>query len=1161
MYYTKESIEKIRDLNIVDVVSKYLSLKQAGANYQACSPFTAEKTPSFIVSPAKQIFTCFSTGNSGSAIDFVMLHNKLSFIDAVKQIAADQNVFLEKEQVSQAQQAVLDKKAEFYKLATAVKLKYCKELLKLNNNHWAKTMLAQRGYNQEVITDWQLGFAPGGNGVAFMVKEKGLLGAAKEIGIVSSEDNRNAYDFFRERIIFPIISHHGNVIGFGGRRENLADSKYPKYLNSKESEIYSKGNTLYGLHLAKNPIRQKGFAILTEGYTDVITMHTKGATTTIGSLGTALTENQVKLLANFCKTVFIMRDGDGAGTKAIEKDLQLLLKNGFKALVHQLPYGEDPDTYAHQFEDVQKQVIENSEDGIIWKAKKLAANMVSDFYLREVDIIEEQLKTETDVLNANKKTTAEINLLELEERRRYSAYAKQIDKEVEQLNKDAQKRIQELVKVDPHKKEKCTTEISQLLFFVKNEVTRETYINQVAKIMETPAKFLKLRIAAFEKQKQEDYKNLQPTAQSLGLPDGCNKEHAEFFVKYRFLEFNKQYYFQKKTGLESGSNMIIKPLYHINGKDENKRLCEVENVYGQRELIDFESVSFVSLSELRRELITKGNYLFTGIGNTEFELITQRLMSDFDEALPLVNLGQNAKGFFAFANGIVKNNGKFEAANKYGVIHVPSENTVVPDEFKAFTKQIEYYYTPAFSAMHRDNQKGDDPYENDRKFIYKQAPITLQQWQKEMINVFGDKGKIGIVFTFASLFRDVFLDAYSYFPLLGGFGEKGTGKSGFGECLQAFFFTDQRPLDLTQATPVGFSRRVARVKNAITFLDEYKENGVDDRLKSGMMGAWNGNGREKGTLKKGATETDIINCALYISGQFLPTYQDNALAERMVVLNFPSKAFTEQEKIDYNQFIQTSKEGLSSLILEILAHRKYFKKELLQQYIAVGKDLKKSFKTAGIKERIIQNYLALLTTYKILSDKINFEFDYEDFKKLCIKGIQLNSESIQDSDTTMEFWKTIQHLYEHRIIKEGYQFAIDNPPAVTIMVERTAQHNYNNENRKDLLFLRLNAVHPDYSKHCQQTGKEILNEGTLRGYLKSRPYYIGAVKSKRFKNGASSSCLVFDYSMMSSDDSLIISLPKMNYKEDVPDGTEDFNPKETQNTQESKLDNNNGVPF
>ena len=1098
--YTANSIDEVRDLDIVQVIGKYLNLKKSGASHKIESPFTDDKTPSFMVSQAKQIFKCFSSGHGGDHIEFVMLYKTLNFYDAIELIAADNGVLLEKEEVPDDVKRLNSKKSEMYDLATQTKIHFTNNLHKLDKGHWVHTMLAERGYTDDTVKTWQLGYAQNSDIVTETSKQKGQFATAKDLGITATKENRT-YDPYKNRLIFPIYNHKNNVISFGGRRQNGDQFTSAKYINGHDSDIYHKKSVLYGLHLAKTAISKKNFAILVEGYTDVITMHEKGADTTVASCGTALTPEQVKLLNKYCKHVILMRDGDSAGYKAVIRDIDICLAGGLQVSIIELPENDDPDTFARRTPNVEGFVKERAVDAVIWKAEQTAKDFVSDSYLFDKNNIEEELKLNIKSLESNRITTDQLSDdASDQEKKKAEKYNADLDKKIDKFEKDATAQIKTLVKIDGYKKSKGTTEIAQTLFKIKNTVTRKQYITDVSKIIGVAAGDLNKEIGKLEKQ-FTDRKGKEPTFQDLGLPEGAD---VKFFLKNDFVAVGNQYWFKKNNGkVEAGSSFIFTPLYHIQGKEENKRLCEVKNIYGQRKLMDFESSSFISFNDLRKQLIELGPFLFNGISSFNFEALVSHIMTQFAPALELQNLGHNAKGFFAFANGIFYKQ-KWYDTDKYGMIHLPDSDDTEADEYY---QKTEYYYSPAYSAMHKHNQKGDDPYENDRKFVLKPSPVTLNEWMTQMVSVFGEKGQMGIVFNFASLFRDVFIKNYKYFPLLGGFGEKDSGKSGFGECLQNFFYYQETPIDLTQSTPVGFTAKMTRITNGVCFCDEYKET-ILEVIKFGLMGAWNGNGRTKGTIKKNRTTSPNINTAIYYCGQFLPT-------------------FTHEEKEAYNKLLGWTNKGLNSLVLDVLKHRDDFIKALPQIYSEVAKSLKDDLGNKTYQPRIYNNYLVMLASYKLLANYIDFPFTYNTFKEQCMAGIIENSEAIQDSNGLTEFWNIMQYLFEHKMINDQFHFMIDSPSKVKVLVNSTDTKDWVNDTGKKLLFLRLNMIHQEYLQVCQRRGIEAIGERTLRNYFKSRKaYYIGAKKSHNFPK-ANSSCLVFDYNYISHPDNGIAQFDKV----------------------------------
>jgi hypothetical protein len=433
-----------------------------------------------------------------------------------------------------------------------------------------------------------------------------------------------------------------------------------------------------------------------------------------------------------------------------------------------------------------------------------------------------------------------------------------------------------------------------------------------------------------------------------------------------------------------------------------------------------------------------------------------------------------------------------------------------------YNQKIDNYYSPAFSVMHEDNQEGDDLYENDRYFVYKESAITIEEWMNQMLLVFGDKGITGILFNFGALFRDIFLTHYDSFPLLGGFGEKDSGKSGFGKILQNFFYYRLPPVDLTQTTHVGLSRRLSRNTNTVQFGDEYQDRTVKEEVGNLLMGAWNGIGREKGKgVGTTRTSLDKINSAVYYAGQFMPTFKENALATRTISQFFLTKKYTPEEKTNFNKLLNWTNSGISSLTVEIVQHRAYFEKRLPVVHAETERNLKELLKNEQYVERIFGNVSMLFTSYAILKDKVDFPFSDEEVTALCIELIINNSEQIADSNGLTEFWSILTWLFEKSYIKDHKEFRIDREGTFNITGAKRKQILYTNENQDQILYLRLKSVYQFYNKEAStREGVDVIGQTTIAHYFKSRPYYIGLVPGKRFGKAGSTSCYAFNYSMM-----------------------------------------------
>ncbi len=355
------TIERVRELSIVDVISRYVpDLKKAGTSWKAPSPFTNEKSPSFFVVPQKNIFKCFSSGKGGDAIRFVMEKQNIPYPQAIEEIAGQHNIAIEYESNGQTKE-YLDEIEQLYKINQSAARKFAAALIEVDGTHPAFTeVIDKRRFTADTILQWQIGYAPGDIAEYSPTKwrfltetlvAKGLYKAGEELGLCKTKGEVN-YDTFRHRVMYPIVDHHGRTVGFGGRSLK-PDSFNAKYINSGDSRIFHKSKILYGLHFAANAIRNAGYANLMEGYTDVISFHQAGHNNSVGTCGTALTEDQCKLLRKYTDKVVIFGDGDEAGQNAVLRAIDELMKFGFQTSVVPMPIIEgkkvDPDELVRMF--------------------------------------------------------------------------------------------------------------------------------------------------------------------------------------------------------------------------------------------------------------------------------------------------------------------------------------------------------------------------------------------------------------------------------------------------------------------------------------------------------------------------------------------------------------------------------------------------------------------------------------------------------------------------------------------------------------------------------------------------------------------------------------------------------------------------------------------
>ncbi|MBI5969322.1 MAG: DNA primase [Deltaproteobacteria bacterium] len=357
-----EKITEIKErASIVEVVSDFVSLKKSGKNYLGLCPFHSERTPSFTVNEEKGIFHCFGCGAGGTIFNFLMRASHLSFPEAVREVAKRYGILIPRRELSEEEKRRRSLKARLFEINEMAAEYYHQLLGSPKEGEEGRKYLAKRGISEETIREHRLGFAPPSwDSLALFLRNKEVpLKLAEGLGLIIARKEGTApggrpsfYDRFRHRVIFPIINEAGRVSGFGGRiiDDSAADGNQasPKYLNSPESPIYSKGQMLYGLNLAKGAIREKGVTLIVEGYMDLLSLHQEGIRNVVASLGTALTSAQVSLLGRYTREVVLIFDADESGKKATQRSLEIFLKEGVSAKVISLPTGFDPDSFIRQ---------------------------------------------------------------------------------------------------------------------------------------------------------------------------------------------------------------------------------------------------------------------------------------------------------------------------------------------------------------------------------------------------------------------------------------------------------------------------------------------------------------------------------------------------------------------------------------------------------------------------------------------------------------------------------------------------------------------------------------------------------------------------------------------------------------------------------------------
>ena len=442
---SKSTIDQVFDLaRVEEVIGDFVQLKKAGSNFKGLSPFSEERTPSFMVSPVKQIWKDFSTGKGGTVVSFLMEHEHFTYPEAIKYLAKKYNIEVEETVQSNEEKEAAGERESMYLVSEYANTYFQNTLHKTDaGKAIGLSYFKERGFTEETIKKFQLGYSTENwSGLTDAALKKGyLLKYLENTGLTIVKEEKQ-FDRFKGRVMFPIHSMSGRVLGFGGRI--LAkNEKAAKYLNSPESDIYHKSKVLYGIYYAKQTIAKEDNCYLVEGYTDVIQFYQTGIKNVVSSSGTALTSEQIRLVNRLTKNITVLFDGDAAGIRASLRGIDLILEQGMNVKVCTFPEGEDPDSFAKQntLEELQKYLKDNAKDFIAYKASLLMqeanndpiakADLILDM-ITSISKISDQIKQELYIREC-------ARIMDISEEVLFSTLAQMNKKAQFEANKTAQK--------------------------------------------------------------------------------------------------------------------------------------------------------------------------------------------------------------------------------------------------------------------------------------------------------------------------------------------------------------------------------------------------------------------------------------------------------------------------------------------------------------------------------------------------------------------------------------------------------------------------------------------------------------------------------------------------------------------------------------------------
>lgn len=1072
MLLSDSTIDQTRQLSIAEVVQRYIpDAKNKGrGRLTACCPFHQENTPSFHVDDRKGYFRCFGCGAAGDVIGFVMQQQHLDFPEAVKRLATDHGVPLEyQEQTPEA--AERDRQAQLEREAIRVVLNYATAFYASNKlpERWADT----RKLTADTLADFQIGYAEDrfDGFVKAALEQQHSVEVLERAGLIKKrESDGSYYDVFRGRVMLPIRDERGRVVAFTGRLPKEPEQPAepggyvpPKYLNSPDT-VWNKGKHLYGLDRALQAIHRHGFVYLMEGNIDVLQFHQAGMLNAVAPCGTALTEDQIKLLKRFTTHVVIVPDNDAPGIKACHKNAQLLIEQGLRVEVLLPADGCDPD-------DMLKRKLHTQPDIDKWVAGK--KDYITGQLLQDCEL--QAMGGPHDKAEAAKRLGDVLEKIG-EAPLRQSYYD------------DVCVRWPDFKKLKKLVKRGDDTE--RLLLQGLEQNSRAAYFD---------FGFWEKEGAYYSYNNKQEVRVCNFTFEVLYFVPSLSE--PKYVCRFRHM-FDQQCNMAistddmvsvptfKKVIARMGPFLFTGSEDHLN-KLKEKLLYGVPEASQPRYMLYNKSGDYTTFANglfYRGEFFRADRY---GMVKLRRPVVT------WDE---LLELGAECQVEVNEEQHLLMSAERLAQRVGREVLDEALENG---DVF-----HLAYHYLPFASSL-KLSDDDDDNYETERRYHLptKVTPLTFAEWGPLMRKAYGRNGMVMVAFYLAALYSDIiYRDNSYYFPLLDCFGQKGSGKTKAAESLTSMF--GQHAGDALRleggTTPTGLLRRMAIARNGMVFIDEYK-NSLPMPMIGTIKGLADRTGKVQG-VATGGNQTKVTKpqSAAILGGQDLPT-RDPALLSRCIVLEFYEELKRQNDRDAYDR-LKAFEDSQANVYVtcEMLRYReemKAYRFRLSEQLRSIRKHCEEQL-GFEVEDRTALNPGTLLTTSAILRDAgVNLPYTHEELFEVLMERLNQVVQIQHTSDDVEQYFSVLTSLVGREVLEHTHFKIQKENDGVT------------------KLFLRVRLVHGFYSQAAQRQGIEMLSASTIRNYLSKHRYYLeDRPTGVRFQHvGTATSAMVFNYDQMRED--------------------------------------------
>lgn len=1043
-YIKKEFIEKLEDIVLLqEVIGDFVELKRAGANLKGLSPFNEERTPSFVVSPVKNIWKDNSSGKGGvGPFSFLMEHKGMSYPEAVKYVADKYHETIEYADAEYAEKIAIkiEKKEKLRKVLKLVFEQYFEKYRSLEPKHPAKTEVeVKRQYTQETIVEWGIGFAPE-NFLYDKMNKSGYLQEGQDLGLIKKGYHDNLYDHYTNRVIYRIDDSNGLIIGLAGRDVSEKGAK-SKWINPDVNEaniLYNKSKVWYGMHKARMNIRKKREAWIVEGYNDVIAWHLYGLDNTVAPCGTAITPTQINEIKKLCQKVVFAMDPDRAGRDAVLKHIPNFIAQGFRVEVVSLDV--DPDDFSRKYSELivlsggldkmfsapgirrdgfkllideyikidyldLEEKLENAKIELQLYAdqhKERKAHLIKEQNIIKVDYSEADSKLKDYELSVGK-TSKEYK----EQYLTVSALKKKLSNKkleveclpIEEHHKIASKRVEELTEAFNHafqysdvKRNDGARKICAVIASIDDISLAETYINWVQKesgVLKTSLnkwiKEFRLEKVIEEIEVEVDLEYELPKDVKIPFSELENdiKNYGMFMANCKiWVALPKA--ILGKIYFTDISNFDIEILQHMADDSRPSLLIRMKNLNNNETIFDCPTETFNTVMRFKDILSRYHNYIFRG-KQEHIETLHSFLFNKMGKGVKLDVLGWQIDG-------------RFHAWNNKIISPDEEEKEFEINDNGQYVKGNNHYYIASANKLFKNNIY---KYKNEKSFREIKNKISFYELLSQAAKVHRHHYISPILYGITTLFRDFVVEKENHFPILFLYGQGGTGKDELARLVMSLTGVPQKPINLESelSTQKATVRVLAQFRNGIIMFSEYKRG--NQKIDGSLKNVYDNNGYSIGTIEsKFSTDYIPVETGLILTGNEFP--ESEPLIQRTIWNQMDKNIFTQEEKEAMEVLKKMVSAGVSGYASEFIKHRNLVEEKYSEEHSKWTAILTPIF--PDVKVRMIDNLAIIAAFYGIFKDIFQFSFSqYEMIDHFKI-GIEQQMFRINSTSLMVKFW-------------------------------------------------------------------------------------------------------------------------------------------------------------